>query len=105
MKAIFGAIVLVVGMSFSNLAAAGGDAKAGEVVFNHACKLCHGPGIMGAPKVGNKAAWSARIQEGEAQLTDHALLGYHNMPPRGDCKTCSDQDIANAVAYMANQVK
>ena len=102
MKKIITASVFVAGMVSANLAAAGGDVKAGEAVFNHACKFCHGVGRMGAPRVGDKAAWSERIKQGESKLTDHAFLGYRNMPARGDCNTCSDQDIVNAVAYMVD---
>ena len=102
MKKIITASVFVAGMVSANLAVAGGDVKAGEAVFNHACKFCHGVGRMGAPRVGDKAAWSERIKQGESKLTDHAFLGYRNMPARGDCNTCNDQDIVNAVAYMVN---
>ena len=102
MKKIITASVFVAGMVSANLAVAGGDVKAGETVFNHACKFCHGVGRMGAPRVGDKAAWSERIKQGESKLTDHAFLGYRNMPARGDCNTCSDQDIVNAVAYMVD---
>jgi cytochrome c5 len=105
MKEIITAFILVAGMLSANQAAAGGDAKAGEAVFNHACKFCHGVGRMGAPKIGDKAAWSARIKQGESRLTNHAFLGYRNMPARGDCNTCSDQDIVNAVSYMVNHSK
>lgn len=105
MKDIIASLILVAGMLSPNLASAGVDAKAGEAVFNHACKFCHGVGRMGAPRIGDKAAWSERIKQGESRLTDHAFLGYRNMPARGDCDTCSDQDIVNAVAYMVNQSK
>ncbi len=105
MKEIITALILVVGMLSPNLAAAVADVKAGEMVFNHACKFCHGTGRMGAPKIGDRAAWSGRIEQGESKLTDHAFLGYRNMPARGDCNTCSDQDIVNAVSYMVNHSK
>jgi len=103
MKAIITTFILVVAMLSSNLAVAGSDAKAGKAVFDHACKFCHGVGRMGAPKIGDKAAWSERIAQGGSKLTDHAFLGYRTMPPRGNCDTCSDQDIINAVAYMVSQ--
>jgi cytochrome c5 len=103
MKETITTFILVAGMLSSNLAVAGGDVKAGEAVFNHACKFCHGVGRMGAPRVGDKAAWSERIKQGESKLTDHAFLGYRNMPARGNCDTCSDQDIINAVSYIVSQ--
>ncbi|MCG6934004.1 MAG: c-type cytochrome [Gallionella sp.] len=105
MKEIITSFIIVAGLLFSNLAAAGGDVKAGETVFNHACKFCHGVGRMGAPKVGDQAAWSDRIKQGESKLDDHAFLGYGNMPARGDCNTCSDEDIINAVSYIVYMAK
>ncbi|MDX8398675.1 MAG: c-type cytochrome [Gallionellaceae bacterium] len=105
MKLIITIFILVAGMLSSNLATAGGDIKAGEVVFNHACTFCHGVGRMGAPKISDKAAWTARLERGQSKLTDHAFLGYRNMPARGNCNTCSDKDIINAVAYMIDQVR
>src|SRR5262249_1660584 len=33
----------------------------GTAAYETACKACHGAGIAGAPKVGDKAAWGPRI--------------------------------------------
>jgi len=105
MKTIVTAAVVVAGMLSWGMAAAAGDAAAGEAVYNHVCKMCHTSGMMGAPKLGDRAAWSARIEQGAAKLTEHAITGIRKMPARGTCKTCSDDDIANAVAYMMSKVK
>ena len=105
MKTIVTAAVLVAGMSSWGVAAAAGDAAAGEAVYKHVCKMCHTTGMMGAPKLGDRAAWSARIEQGAAKLTQNAINGIRKMPARGTCKTCSDEDIANAVAYMMGKVK
>jgi cytochrome c5 len=105
MKSFVTAVALVAGMLSSSLALADGDAVAGEAVFKHACKMCHGSGMMGAPKLGDKAAWAPRMELGASKLTEHAISGIRKMPPRGTCKSCSDEDIANAVAYMLSEVK
>ena len=105
MKKIVTAVVLVTGIMSWGVAAAAGDAVAGEAVYNRVCKMCHNSGMMGAPKLGDKPAWSARIEQGAAKLTEHAINGIRKMPPRGTCKSCSDQDIANAVAYMMSKVR
>ena len=105
MKAMVTAVVLMTGIALSNVALGAGDPKAGEVVFNHVCKMCHGTGMMGAPKVGDKEAWAPRIKQGIDKLTQHALNGIRKMPPRGTCKACSDEDIANAVAYLISRAK
>ncbi len=105
MKTIIAAAALVAGMSLTGLASAEGDAKSGEAVYDKACKMCHGSGMMGAPKVGDSATWNARVELGVSKLTEHAIEGIRKMPPRGNCKSCSDEDIANAVAYMLSKLK
>ena len=105
MKTIVTAVVLVVGILSWDLAAAEGDAAAGEAVFNHSCKMCHGTGMMGAPKLGDSKAWGARIEQGASKLTQNAINGIRKMPARGNCKSCSDEDIANAVAYMLSKAR
>lgn len=97
--------LLVAMLSISGAAGAAGDILAGEGVYNKACKMCHASGMMGAPKAGDKAAWAPRITQGEAVLTQHAIEGFGKMPPKGNCKSCSDEDVANAVAYLVKQAQ
>ena len=77
----------------------------GKKVYDSACMACHATGAAGAPKVGDTAAWSARIAQGMDTLVKHALGGLNAMPPRGACGNCSDDDIKAAVAYMADNSK
>ena len=76
----------------------------GETVYNQACVACHGAGIAGAPKMGDKAAWAARIAQGADTLHTHALQGFQGkggyMPPKGGRTDLSDQSVINAVDYM-----
>src|SRR5690554_3286958 len=48
----------------------------GEQVYNSACVACHGAGVAGAPKLGDKAGWAPRIAQGADTLHKHALEGY-----------------------------
>jgi len=86
-------------------ATAVGDAQAGEAIYKKVCFACHGTGVAGAPAVGDKEAWAPRIAQGSPVLLQHAKNGLRAMPPKGGCGSCSDQDIANAIAYMVNQAK
>ena len=83
---------------------AGVDLAKGEDVYTKSCSTCHGMGIAGAPKVGDAAAWEARIAQGEQTLLDHAINGYQGsagyMPAKGGFAFLSDEDVAAAVAYM-----
>ena len=89
--------------------AAGVDLAKGEDVYTKSCSTCHGMGIAGAPKVGDAAAWEARIAQGEQTLLDHAINGYQGasgyMPAKGGFAFLSDEDVAAAVAYMVEESK
>lgn len=85
-------------------AQAGGGAMDGETLFKTACINCHGSGVMGAPKFGDKAAWGPRLGAGIAGLTASAIKGKNAMPARGGT-SASDDEIKAAVTYMFNAVK
>ena len=77
--------------------------KTGQQVVETVCAACHASGALNAPKIGDKDAWAKRIAEGYEMLTQHALKGLRQMPPRGGNPDLSDTELARAVAYMANQ--
>jgi len=81
--------------------AAGGHS--GEEVVKTTCAACHQAGVAGAPKMGDKAQWSARIKQGQKQLVASAIKGKGAMPPKGGNASLSDDDVARAVVFMANQ--
>lgn len=89
-------------------AAATASADAGKKLFESTCQACHGSGIAGAPKFGDKAAWAPRLKQGKATLYEHALKGFQGkagmMPPKGG-STASDEDVKAAVDYMAAAAK
>ena len=77
----------------------------GKSVFDKVCALCHGAGVAGAPRPGDKANWGPRIAQGNPMLYKHALEGFIGpegvMPARGGGGTSlSDADIKAAVDYM-----
>jgi cytochrome c5 len=73
----------------------------GEQVFKAQCTACHTAGVAGAPKVGDAAAWAARIKTGFDALVQSALKGKNAMPAQGG-GDFGDVEIARAVSYMAN---
>ena len=87
----------------------GDDSSKGESVYKKHCVACHGTGIAGSPKLGDKAAWSARITQGEAVMTQHAIKGFKGetgyMPPKGGFMSLSDDEISVTVQYMVSQVQ
>jgi cytochrome c5 len=91
-------------------AAAGPAApKNGDELYEQACKACHGPGIAGAPKAGDSAAWGPRIAKGKEILYDHALHGFTGqagmMPAKGGRVDVSDEMVKQAVDHMVGLVK
>jgi cytochrome c5 len=83
-------------------------ADPGQKLFNNVCTACHGQGVAGAPKFGDKAAWSARLAQGMDVLYEHAIKGFQGkngvMPAKGG-SSASDDDVKAAVQYMAKAAK
>jgi cytochrome c5 len=84
--------------------AAGGGAN-GKAVFDANCIACHGTGVAGAPKIGDKAAWAPRMKQGVDALHQAAQKGKGAMPPKGGNTSLSDADVNAAVDYMVSQAK
>ena len=73
----------------------------GEQVYRTVCVACHESGVANAPKLGDRAAWTPLIEEGQHVLTGHAWVGVRAMPPRGGSAELTLADFSRAVAYMA----
>ena len=82
-----------------------GGVKDGKTVYNTVCAGCHGAGVMGAPKFGDKAAWAPRIAQGMPTLVKNATNGIRAMPPRGGSASLTDDEVKGAVEYMVNGSK
>jgi cytochrome c5 len=77
----------------------------GKAVYEKACVACHASGVAGAPKLGDKAAWSTRLGKGLDALTKTVIAGKGAMPPRGGNTALSDAEIKAAVSHMVAAVK
>jgi len=77
----------------------------GKAVYEKYCVACHGAGVAGAPKFGDKAAWPPRIAQGQDTLYTHALKGFKAMPPKGGATDLSDGTIKATVDYMVTAGK
>lgn len=77
----------------------------GEQVLASACNACHQAGVLGAPKEGDKSAWSVRANSagGIDGLVASAIKGKNSMPPRGGNPDLSDDEIKAAVGLMLKQ--
>jgi cytochrome c5 len=80
-------------------------AKSGEEVYNGACVACHGAGIAGAPKTGDKALWAPRVAQGVNVLYEHAIKGFKAMPAKGGQAGLSDEEVKASVDYQLAKLK
>ena len=83
--------------------------KSAEETFQQVCSACHGSGVAGAPKAGDKSAWGPRIAKGKPTLYDHALKGFQGsagvMPAKGGRADLSDDLVKAAVDHMVDMAK
>lgn len=77
----------------------------GEQVVGSVCSGCHTAGMLGAPKIGDKAAWSGRLKAagGIDGLLASAAKGKNSMPPRGGNPDLSDDELKAAIQQMLKQ--
>ena len=88
------------GKAWAGHPAFGKAPMSGEQVYKAVCVTCHGHGVAGAPKAGNRQAWSPLIAEGYEDLVGSALTGVRMMPPKGGAPELYDIEVARAVVYM-----
>jgi cytochrome c5 len=78
----------------------------GTELYQSVCSACHGAGVGGAPKAGDKAAWAPRIAEGKQTLYQHALNGYQGkagvMPAKGGRADLPDALIEQGVDHLVS---
>lgn len=77
--------------------------QSGEAIYTSTCAACHGAGVAGAPKVGDNAAWGARLAQGYDTVLKHAIGGLKAMPAKGGNPDLDDVEVARAVVFMANK--
>lgn len=80
-----------------------GGPRTGAQVYQAACFACHGSGALDAPKKGS-ADWKPRMAQGFDVLLKHSIEGIRNMPAKGTCADCSDDELADAIKFMTEGV-
>ena len=78
--------------------------RSGAQVVKAQCAKCHDKGVGGAPKIGDRAAWTPRLKDGMENLVRSAIRGHGGMPARGGTADLTDNEIRAAVTYMFNPV-
>jgi cytochrome c5 len=76
--------------------------RTGAQVVKMQCSKCHQEGKGGAPKIGDRDAWSKRLNQGLDRAVSSAIHGHGGMPPRGDRADLTDGEVRAAILYMFN---
>jgi len=77
--------------------------RTGEQVVQARCGKCHLKGIDGAPKIGDREAWTPRLKDGLDAVVRSAINGHGGMPARGGLANLTDVELRNAITYMINK--
>ncbi len=99
-SALIGALMCAAGAAYG---AAATTERGGKEVFDATCASCHAKGVKGAPRVGDKQAWTNLAGRGLTGLTQSAIKGVREMPPHGGNPGLSNSEIERAIIYMVNQ--
>lgn len=102
----FALALLLAGIFQAVPAQASSDSMAtGKAVYEKSCSVCHASGVAGAPKVGDKQAWSEGIGDGIDSLVQIAINGQGAMPPKGGNAALTDDEVKAAVHFMVQESK
>ena len=71
--------------------------------MKNTCATCHQAGVANAPKIGDKRGVGAAHQGRPEALVQTAIKGKGAMPPKGGDASLTDDEVARAVVFMANQ--
>ena len=90
-KLLFIALILLANSSFADTAS----------TYQKTCATCHEGGVLNAPKKGDKTTWQHLMsQKGMDGLVKSTKQGMPQMPAKGLCATCSDDDFRQLIEYM-----
>jgi len=77
----------------------------GEKMYNQSCKLCHATDNMGAPAVGDIAAWKEVTAKGMDEVIRNSINGVGGMPPKGGNEDLLPSDVKLIVEFMIDSSK
>ncbi len=79
----------------------------GKKIYDGLCFSCHSTGLANIPQLGDTAAWTDRIAQGNALLYERSIKGFVGesgmvMPAKGGNPSLSDDEVRAAVDYMVS---
>jgi len=76
--------------------------RSGKEVVSARCAQCHESGANGAPRIGDKQAWTPRLKQGIDFAVYSAIKGHGDMPARGGMPDLTDGEVRSAILHMFN---
>lgn len=78
-----------------------------KLVENYAtyCSACHSNKAIGAPVIGDKAAWEEVLEKGIEEVYTNGIDGINAMPPKGTAMSLSDDDFKKIIDYIISESK
>jgi len=96
------ALVVLAALAFGAPASGAQKMREGKQVVESVCAACHEIGKDGAPKIGDRVAWTPRLSKGLDTLVDAAVNGHGGMPARGGVPQLEREELRAAILYMFN---
>ena len=79
--------------------AAAGGLRTGKDLAQELCQSCHGKGLGGAPKIGDRKALAPRVDQGLEHLVQSVVAGKCGFASSG--RSVADRlELPRAIAYM-----
>ena len=76
--------------------------RTGAEIVKVQCIKCHETGKGGAPRIGDRDAWTPRLKNGLNNIVRSAINGHGGMPARGGMADLTDSEVRGAIVYMFN---
>ncbi len=72
--------------------------------YNTYCSACHSNKAIGAPVIGDKAAWATVLEKGIEEVYENGINGINAMPPKGT-SNLPDEEFKKIIDYIINSSK
>lgn len=79
--------------------------KPGQTEYEASCASCHANAAIGAPVLGDKAAWAKVMEKGLDKVYENGINGINAMPPKGGNMDLSDEKMKEIIDYMIDSSK
>ncbi|MDD2887461.1 MAG: c-type cytochrome [Aliarcobacter sp.] len=81
-----------------------GTISVAQKTYEETCVTCHGNPALGAPVLGDKAAWAKVVEKGIDKVYHNGINGINSMPPKGGLDL-TDEKMKEVIDYMINSSK